>query len=95
MAEQTEIIGEGTLYDPNGNELADVAYRIERHPVEDLDAPVWSGVLFFADEGTVVPEPGLYVLHLQDGTEGDIDLAANGERQVPFKGVGVLGRPPV
>ena len=97
-----ELTGEGTLFDPSGAELADVAYRINRRDEADLEldadvpGPVWAGELFFADEATVVPDPGLYVLRLEDGTEGDIDLAAGeGRRQAAFKGVGVLGRPPV
>ena len=102
MADVSEQIGEGTLYDTNNAEVATtIAYRIDRGPTvgEDettgQDEITWGGRLFFAYEDEIVP-PGLYVLALEDGTQVDIDVAplsAEGEgREVAFRGIGSFGQ---
>ena len=97
MAEVREQTGEGTLYDPDNNQVAtSVAYRIEPGPTVGEDETTWGGGLFFANEDEIV-DPGLYVLELEDGTEVDIDInplsAADGDpRQVTFRGIGSFGQ---
>lgn len=96
MAEVREQTGEGTLYDTDDNELATVAYRISPISPADAGEHEWGGQLFFPDPSMVV-EPGLYVLALEDGTQVDIDVAPTGAatgdaRTLEFAGVGSFGR---
>jgi hypothetical protein len=96
MAEFGELVGEGTLYDTDDNELATVAYRIEQTADDGGNGPTWGGELVFRDGGATL-EPGLYVLATEDGTQTDIDLepagAAGGDpSRARFKGVGTFGQ---
>ncbi len=90
------LTGQGTLYDTDQNEIAAVAYRIEREPVPDSPIWDWGGQLTF-DDDDVLPEPGSYVLEIEDGTRGQIELkpvgaTAGGAREVAFSGVGAFAQ---
>ena len=90
-----DLTGHGMLYDADENEIASVAYRIERSAVEGSPLPAWGGELTFEDEDAVL-EAGAYLLETEDGTRGEITIepagaTAGGARQVAFTGVGVLG----
>jgi hypothetical protein len=96
MADVRQQTGEGTLYDTDDNELATVAYRVAPISPEGADVHEWGGEIFFPDS-TMVVEPGLYVLALEDGTQMDIDVAPPGaaggdSSTLEFTGVGTFGR---
>jgi len=91
-----ELTGQGTLYDAEQNEIASVAYRIEREPIPDSPIWDWGGALLFNDDD-VLPEVGTYVLEIEDGTRGEIELkpvgaTAGGAREVAFAGIGVFAQ---
>lgn len=91
-----ELEGHGTLYDGDENELAAVAYHIVRTPTPDSPIWAWGGDLTFEDEDVAI-EPGCYVLEIEDGTRGEIDLkpsgAADGSaRTVAFEGIGAFAQ---
>ena len=92
-----ELTGHGTLYDTDENEIASVAYRIERTPAEGSPVPTWGGELTFEDEDAVLAlDPGTYLLETEDGTRGEVEVepagAAEGDaRHVAFRGHGVFG----
>ena len=90
------LTGNGTLYDADKNEIAAVAYRIEREPVPDSPIWDWGGALVFNDDD-VLPEAGIYVLEIEDGTRGEIDLkpvgaTAGSAREVAFDGIGAFAQ---
>jgi hypothetical protein len=93
VAKTGDTTGEGTLYDPDDNELATVAYRIDL-PHAGGRAGQWSGELFFPDE-TMMVDPGLYVLATEDGTRSDVEvlppIGGGDPRQRRFIGVGSFG----
>ena len=91
-----ELAGHGTLYDADQNEIAAVAYHIVREPVPDSPIWDWGGALTF-DDDDVLPESGTYVLEIEDGTRGDIELkpvgaTAGSAREVAFTGIGAFAQ---
>ena len=96
MTERAETTGEGTLYDPNGTQLATVAYRLGRTSPKGADVDSWGGDLFFPDPSMVV-EPGIYALETEDGAEIEVQIeemgATRGDGQTfRINGVGAMPR---
>ena len=92
----SELTGRGTLYDADENELGAVAYRV-RHDA-DPGAPVldWEGEINLEPGTADVPlEPGRYVLELEDGTRGAIDLAPFGASSGAEGVIAVTGAEPL
>ncbi len=90
------LTGQGTLYDADQNEIAAVAYRIEREPVPDSPIWDWGGTLTF-DDADVLSEADTYVLEIEDGTRGEIELKPTGgadgsAREVAFTGIGAFAQ---
>lgn len=90
------LTGNGTLYDPDDNELGAVAYRIEHEAEAGDPVLAWSGELTF--EQDVPLESGRYTLETDDGTRGEVEVEPigatdGGARQVAFTGIGVFGTP--
>lgn len=92
--------GLGTLYDADENELGAVRYRLEREEDGDGGGPslVWRGELNLEPETADVPiAAGRYLLELEDGGRGEIDLEPFGASsgavgQVAFSGAAPLPR---
>lgn len=90
------LTGTGRLYDADENELGAVAYRVEHEG--EAGAPVieWRGEINLEPETADVPlESGSYLLELEDGTRGEIDLEPFGASsgavgQIAFTGAGPL-----
>lgn len=87
--------GDGTLYDADENELSTVTYRVEHEAAPGEPIVAWAGEINFDTVPDVPLEPGRYVLILEDGTRGEIEIepagaASAGEGQIAFNGVGVL-----
>ena len=89
------LIGSGTLYDEDENELSTVAYRIDHGAEEGEPILSWTGELNMDAATDVALEPGRYLLELEDGTRGLIEIeptgsASPGEGQVAFVGTTVM-----
>lgn len=89
------LIGSGTLYDEDENELSPVSYRIEHAAEPGEPILVWGGELNLDGSTDVALESGRYLLVLEDGTQGMIEIeptgaASAGDGQVAFAGVTVL-----
>jgi hypothetical protein len=95
----TVLTGHGTLYDADENELGAVAYRIEHDAPPGEPILTWAGELNLEPDVPDVPlDPGRYVLELDDGSRGDVELEPAGassgaEGQIAFTGIGVFGTP--
>ena len=72
------LIGSGTLYDEAENELAPVSYRIEHEAAPGEPILVWGGELNLDGSTDVTLESGRYLLVLDDGTSGMIDIEPAG-----------------
>ena len=89
------LIGSGTLYDEDENELSTVAYRIDHDAGEGEPILAWSGEINLDATADVALEPGRYLLELEDGTRGLIEIeptgsASVGDGQMAFTGATVL-----
>jgi hypothetical protein len=89
------LIGSGRLYDEDENELSTVAYRIEHDADEGELIVAWAGEINVDAATDVVLEPGRYLLVLEDGTRGGIEVepagaASAGEGQIAFTGATVI-----
>ena len=89
------LIGSGTLCDENENELSPVSYRIEHDAEPGEPILAWSGEINLDGATDVALESGRYLLVLEDGTQGLIELeptgaASAGDGQVAFTGATVL-----
>ncbi len=89
------LVGSGTLYDADDNELGSVAYRIEHDAAPGEPVLDWSGEVNFDSLPDVPVEAGRYRLELEDGTRGEIDVQPAGassgaEGQIAFTGAGLL-----
>ena len=91
--------GSGTLYDADENELGTVAYRIEHDAEPGEPIVTWAGELELEAEVPDVPlEPGRYVLEIDDGTRGEVEIEPAGATsgaagRFAFTGLGVFGAP--
>ena len=90
------LVGNGTLYDADDNELGTVAYRIEHDAAPGEPILEWSGEVNFDSVPDVPLEAGRYRLELEDGTRGEIEIQPAGassgaEGQIAFTGAGLLG----
>ncbi|MDQ3692497.1 MAG: hypothetical protein M3464_02560 [Chloroflexota bacterium] len=89
------LSGDGTLYDEDENELAPVRYRIEHEAPPGEPIVSWAGEVSFDTVPDVSLEPGRYLLILEDGSRGEIEIeptgaASAGEGQIAFSGTSVL-----
>lgn len=89
------LIGSGTLYDEAENELSPVSYRIEHAADPGEPILLWGGELNLEGATDVVLAAGRYLLVLDDGTRGLIEIeptgaASAGDGQVAFAGATVL-----
>lgn len=89
------LIGSGTLYDEDENELSTVAYRIEHQADAGDPIVAWAGEINFDAAPDVALEPGRYLLVLEDGARGLIEVeptgaATAGDGQMAFTGATVL-----
>ena len=90
------LIGSGTLYDEDENELSTVAYQIEHGANDGEPIVAWAGEINFDAATDVALAPGRYLLELEDGTRGLIEIeptgaASAGEGQIAFTGASVIG----
>jgi len=91
--------GTGTLYDADENELGAVAYQLSHDAEPGSPVLAWRGELNLETETADVPlAPGRYLLELEDGTRGEIDLEPFGASsgavgQVAFTGAAPLATP--
>ncbi|MBA2519342.1 MAG: hypothetical protein H0V24_06730 [Chloroflexia bacterium] len=89
------VSGDGTLYDADENELSPVRYRIEHEAPPEGPIVSWAGEVNFDTVPDVPLEPGRYLLVLEDGTRGEIEIApaggaSAGDGQIAFSGASVL-----
>ena len=94
MSDRSEQTGEGTLYDPDGTELATVAYRFGPTSPEGSGVNAWGGDLFFPDPSMIV-EAGIYALETETGAEIQVQIEPYGSGQgdgqtIRFNGVGTM-----
>ena len=92
------LVGTGTLYDGDENELGTVAYRVEHEATPGEPVLDWRGEVNLASVPDVPLEPGRYVLEFEDGTRGDVEVEPAGatsgvEGQIAVTGIGVLAAP--
>lgn len=90
------LVGTGTLYDGDENELGTVAYRIEHEAGPGEPVVGWAGEINLASVPDVGLATGRYLLELEDGTRGEVEVEPAGagsaaEGQNAVTGVGVLG----
>lgn len=84
--------GRGTLYDSDGNELIGVRYHIVRSP--SADSPMWTWGGSIEIDGAEAPvDYGRFILEIEDGTQGEINLkpagsAGESTEVRAFEGVG-------
>ena len=89
------LIGTGTLYDSDENELGSVSYLIEHEATPGEPITDWSGELNLAEMPDIGVEAGEYLLVLEDGVRGKITIeptgaASAGEGQIAFTGRSVV-----